>query len=118
MHLRGDRIAEDGADGLEQVLADDGVVARLDAERHVLVRDALHHRAEVGSVGIDQVHRERDDGCRQRLRLIADRLIRSVEDPQQFGVGGEHRRVELTGDRLGVLGDDPGGGADDRFRLL
>jgi hypothetical protein len=114
-HLRGDGVAEHGADRVEQVVSDDRVLAGLDAERHVLVGDPAHHRGEVGGIGVDEVHGERHHRRSERLRLLPHRLVGAVEHPQQLGVGGEHRRVEDLGDLLGVRGDDTRGGSDDGF---
>ena len=70
-----------------------------------------------GASGVDELHGEGHDRGRERLRLLADRLVGAVEDAQQLGVGGEHRRVEDLRDLFGVLGDDARGGADDGFGL-
>ena len=49
--------------------------------------------------------------------LLAHGLVRAVEDAEQLGVGGEHRRVEDLGDLFRVRGDDSRGGSDDGFGL-
>lgn len=58
--LRRDRVTEDGLHRLEQVVADDRVLLRLDSERDVLVGDALHHRGEIGCFRVDQLDGESD----------------------------------------------------------
>ena len=110
--LGGDGVAEDVADGPHEVVADDGVLVGLDAQRHVLVRDALHDRREVGGGRVDQVDGVGDDRRGQRLGLLTDGLVGLVEHPHQLGVRLEHVRVEPLGDLLGVLGDDAGRGLD------
>ena len=79
----------------------------------MLVGDPAHDRTEVGRVRVDEVYGERDDAGGQRLRLLADRLVRLVEHPHQLGVRCEHVRVEPLGDLDGVFGDDAGSRLDD-----
>jgi len=57
-------------------------------------------------LGIDQLHRVRDNRAGQRFALLAGGLISLVEDQQQLGMGGEHTGIEVCGDLVGVRSDD------------
>ena len=115
--LRSDGLTQHLLDGAQQVAAHDQVLRSLDAQGDVLVGDALHHRGEVRSVRVDQVHGEGHHGGGQGLGLLADGLVGPVEDVEQFGVSLEHVRVEHLGDLFCMLGDDASGLGDDRLMV-
>ena len=112
-HLGRDGVAEHVDDRPEQVVVDDVVLGRGDAERRVLVRDAgeqvlgqllghLHQRA-----GEDR-HRA---GQGHLLALLG--LVAAVEGAvEQFGVLAEQVLVEACRDLLDVLRDDREGRLD------
>jgi serine kinase of HPr protein (carbohydrate metabolism regulator) len=55
------RLTEQVGNGLHQVVSDDRVLLRADAERHMLVRDAPHHRVEGRGVRVDELGGLGDD---------------------------------------------------------
>ena len=115
--LRRDRLAEHLGDCADQVLADDQVLLRGDAQRDVLVGDPGPDMVERRRVRVDQADREGDDRRRESLALLTGGLVALVEHAQQFRVRGEHARVEDGGDGLGVRGNHGRGRLDDGLRL-
>ncbi|GAA3495842.1 hypothetical protein GCM10019016_029430 [Streptomyces prasinosporus] len=117
--LGGDGLAQDAGDGGEQVLVDDRVLVRGDAEGGVLVGDAPQHRVGPLVRVVQQVRGEGRDGPREGLALGAGGLVAAVEQvAQQFGAGGEHPGVEAFGDLAEGRADGGKGGADGGGGLL
>ena len=99
----GDGVTKHLDDGGHQVVVHDLVLVRRDAQRDVLVRDAVQHHHWVRRVGIHQLRGERRHRRRQRLLLRALLLVAAVERVgDELGVGGEHLVVEGLRDRLDV----------------
>ncbi|OSN12808.1 hypothetical protein BV341_05685 [Pseudomonas syringae pv. actinidiae] len=107
------RIAQNLADGLDQVLADNSVLRRLDLERHVLVRNARDRLRERGKV-VD-VGGIGEDGVGEGARLGAGGLRGKAEDVFEGGVLRDEVVVEDGGDGFAVLLEDRGGGFDDGY---
>ena len=88
------------------MLTDDRVLLGADAQRYVLVRDSPHDMVEWRRLRIDQLHGVRDDRAGEGFALLPGRLISLVEHAQQLGMGGEHARIEVGGNLVGVRRDD------------
>ena len=84
----------------------------------MLVGDSAHDVIKWRRLGIDQLHRIRDNRACQGFALFAGGLISLVEDAQQLRMGGEHAGIEVCGDRVGVRGDDGRGCLDHAQRLV
>ncbi len=105
-HLGGDGVAEDGADGVEQVPSHDRVLLGAHAERGVLVRDAGQQPLRGGPrVRPAQRPGEGGDRARQGAPLLAVGLVALVEQVPQFWTRGEHGRVEPARDLRAAGGD-------------
>lgn len=111
LDLRGERVAENLTHGLDEVLADDLVLVRLDVERRMLVADQLHggtqsaQVVDVGGIG--------EEGAGQGPLLVAIALIGDVEDVVQLGMGSEHVLVEHFCDGGAMFNQDRHGGLDE-----
>ncbi|MDQ0777710.1 hypothetical protein QF026_006176 [Streptomyces aurantiacus] len=118
-HLRGDRLAEHVDDGGEEVLVDDRVLLRGDAQGGVLVGDAVQHRVGPLVRPLDQLCGEGGEGARQSLALGAGGLVAPVEEiAQQLRVGREEPGVETVADLSQGPADGGKGGADGGGGLL
>ena len=73
--LRRHGVAENLADGSEQVLTDDRVPLGADAQRYVLVRDSRMTWSNGGASGIDQLHGVGDNRAGKGFALLTGRLI-------------------------------------------
>ena len=109
---RREGIAEDLAHGLEQELADDLVALGLDAERGMLVADALDGRGEHAQVV--NIRSVGEESAGEGPRLVPVGLVGGIEDGLQLGVGIQHVIVEDSSDGLPVLLEDRHGGLDER----
>jgi hypothetical protein len=97
-------------------MADDQILGCRNAQRHVLMRDTLHHRGEVGGVRINQVDCKRHDGGCQGLGLFTDRLVGLIKYVEQLRVGLKHVPIEQHGRVIGDFCDDGGGFFHHGFR--
>lgn len=107
--------AEDLAEGVDEVLADDLVVFGFYAERAVLVAHALEPGDQLADV-VDVGGEPEDDG-REGAGLAGVGDVDIVEDVVELGVGLEHVVVEGCGDAFSMVleGWD---GRPDYLRLL
>ena len=104
-------MAEHFADGSQQVLADDAVLFRTDADRAVLGGDVLDGAQKHG--GVFNVFGVGQNGAGQSLLLMPAFLVRVVERVLQFGVAREHALVEVRDQRNAVFTEHGNGGLDE-----
>lgn len=117
--LGGEGLAEHLDDGLEEVLVDDLVLGAGDAERGVLVGDAVQHHVRAGVRVLDEMGREGRDGPGEGLLLEARVLVAAVEEvADQLRVGREELGVEELRDVADGGSDGGQGGSYGRRRRL
>ncbi|MNN19834.1 hypothetical protein D3C81_1330890 [compost metagenome] len=108
--------AQDFLDGRQQVLADDRVLLRFDAQARVLVGNVVQHGHQAARVF--DILRIRVDRPRQSLLLLAPFLVRHVEHILQFRVRFKHALVEALDNVVAVFRQYRRGGFHDVLRLL
>jgi hypothetical protein len=118
-HLGGDGVADNVADRPHEVVVDDLVLVRPQAERSVLVRDPRQQAVRQPVGVVHQGAGEHGHGLRQGSLLGAFGLVAAVEHPvEKFRVLAEQVPVEPLGDLPDVLPDHRQGRRDDGPGLL
>jgi hypothetical protein len=101
-----DGVAKHLTDGGKEVLPHDGVLLGADPKGDVLVGDSAQDVVERRRLGIDEMHGIGDHRAGQGFALFAGGLVALVENAQQLGMGGKHPGIEVSGDLVGMFGND------------
>ncbi|MNO94376.1 hypothetical protein D3C76_859940 [compost metagenome] len=108
--LGGDFLAEYFANCPQQAGTNDGIVFRKNLQRHMLVDDLRHQRAELLQlVDVPGIHQH---AVGQRALLVAGCLVGLVEQRAHFRVLAEHQLVEVPGQRFAASLQQGYGGLD------